>query len=187
MSKPIFNTVGLANDPEGRERWWDPADPRIFVPRAIGLGWDINFGAIAVKLGWIREDDLDDHVIAAIPERFTAAAETAVGISAGLAMGANFYNLSQTGDRRAAMDNVIGAGLVTVFAATRKQPADRLITGALATAINTAVGLKSLEGVVTAPGIKRALKFGQVTAIIGIPLGIVTSGIKLGLARVASP
>ena len=52
-STPLFNTAGLSEDPEARERWWDPSDPRIFVPRAIGLGWDVNLGAIAVKLGWL--------------------------------------------------------------------------------------------------------------------------------------
>lgn len=40
-------------------RWWDPENPRIFVPRVFGLGWDLNFGAIAVKTGLVRPDDED--------------------------------------------------------------------------------------------------------------------------------
>jgi hypothetical protein len=36
--------------------WWSPADPRFFLPRTLGFGWDINFGAVAVKLGLIEPD-----------------------------------------------------------------------------------------------------------------------------------
>jgi hypothetical protein len=25
-----------------RRAWWNPADPRLFVPRAFGVGWDVN-------------------------------------------------------------------------------------------------------------------------------------------------
>ena len=36
--------------------WWNPADQRLFLPRAVGLGWDLNFGALAVRLGLIEPD-----------------------------------------------------------------------------------------------------------------------------------
>lgn len=48
-------------------RMWNPEDPRIFTPRLIGLGWTINFAAIAVKLGFIRPDD-EDEPFALVPE-----------------------------------------------------------------------------------------------------------------------
>jgi hypothetical protein len=54
-------------DPEVRARIWDPANPRIFVPHLAGAGWSINLGAVAVKLGWLRPDDFDADVLAAIP------------------------------------------------------------------------------------------------------------------------
>ena len=47
-------------------RLWNPLDTRIFVPRVFGLGWDINFGAIAVKLNLIRPDD-EDEPFASVP------------------------------------------------------------------------------------------------------------------------
>lgn len=47
-------------------RWWDPTNPRIFVPRVWGIGWDVNFGAVAVKLGLIRPDD-EDEPFGAVP------------------------------------------------------------------------------------------------------------------------
>ena len=30
-----------------RSRWWNPADPRLFTPRAFGVGWDVNFARVA--------------------------------------------------------------------------------------------------------------------------------------------
>lgn len=40
--------------------WWNPRDPRLFVPRVFGLGWSLNFGAAAVKLGLIEPDAEDE-------------------------------------------------------------------------------------------------------------------------------
>lgn len=36
--------------------WWSPADTRLLLPRAVGLGWDLNLGAVAVRLGLIEPD-----------------------------------------------------------------------------------------------------------------------------------
>lgn len=38
------------------QTWWRPSDPRLLLPRAVGLGWDVNFGAIAVRLNLIEPD-----------------------------------------------------------------------------------------------------------------------------------
>lgn len=57
-----------------REALWDPADPRLLKPRAFGAGWDINFGALFVKLGLI-EPDAEDEPFAATPhDAFVLAA-----------------------------------------------------------------------------------------------------------------
>lgn len=40
-------------------RWWDPANGHIVVPRAFGVGWDVNMGAVAVRLGLIEPDEGD--------------------------------------------------------------------------------------------------------------------------------
>lgn len=42
---------------EARLGWFEPENPNLFVPRKIGVGWDLNVGALAVKLGLIRPDD----------------------------------------------------------------------------------------------------------------------------------
>ncbi len=49
-------------------RWWDPTSHRILVPRLMGLGWDVNFGAVAVRLGLI-EPDAEDVPFASTPDR----------------------------------------------------------------------------------------------------------------------
>ncbi len=53
-------------------RWWNPLDPRVFVPRVFGLGWDVNFGSLAVKLRLVRPDD-EDEPFAAVPDRVVTA------------------------------------------------------------------------------------------------------------------
>jgi len=56
-----------------RSRFWNPEDTRIFTPRAFGIGWDLNFGALAVKTHLIRPDDHDDP-FAHVPEVWLYAA-----------------------------------------------------------------------------------------------------------------
>lgn len=57
--------AGLTN-PEARLRAFEPENPNLFVPRTVGIGWDLNIGAVAVRLGLLRPDDsvpdLADHI-----------------------------------------------------------------------------------------------------------------------------
>ncbi len=54
-------------------RWWDPLNPRVFVPRLFGAGWTINFASVAVRLGLFRPDD-EDVPFGLVPERWLAVA-----------------------------------------------------------------------------------------------------------------
>lgn len=58
------------------ETWWRPSDPRLFLPRAVGLGWDVNLGALAVRLNLIEPD------AESVP--FTATPDVAFRLAAGL-------------------------------------------------------------------------------------------------------
>lgn len=49
-----------------RETLWNPASDRVFAPRVFGAGWDVNFGAVAVRLGLI-EPDAEDEPFASTP------------------------------------------------------------------------------------------------------------------------
>ncbi|MDL5350792.1 DUF5808 domain-containing protein [Microbacterium sp. zg-YB36] len=72
---PRWRLLGLPVELRGpmsaevRSRTWDPANPKLFVPRLLGIGWTLNLGAVAVRLGLIRPDDTGDDVLAAIPQR----------------------------------------------------------------------------------------------------------------------
>ena len=44
----------------------DPSGPW-FVPRVVGIGWDLNLGRLARTLGLLGYDDLDDDVAGAVP------------------------------------------------------------------------------------------------------------------------
>jgi len=56
--------------------WWrrvfNPADPRLIVPHAFGWGYGLNLGAVAVRLGGVRPDDVDDDTLAEIRSRDAA-------------------------------------------------------------------------------------------------------------------
>lgn len=67
------------------ERLWNPADPRIWMPRSFGVGWTINFGALAVKLGLLRPDDVEEHPFENLPAtalRLAAAVPLVLGAAA---------------------------------------------------------------------------------------------------------
>ncbi len=67
-----YDTRG-ATDPAVRSRIWAPSEPRILVPRLLGIGWAVNLGAVAVRLGLIRPDDWDDESLDAVDERLLTA------------------------------------------------------------------------------------------------------------------
>lgn len=60
-------------DPVVRSRIWDPTSTRILVPRMFGLGWTVNLGAAAVRLGLIRPDDWDDESLDSVDPRLLTA------------------------------------------------------------------------------------------------------------------
>ncbi|AVM60803.1 DUF5808 domain-containing protein [Actinomyces sp. oral taxon 897] len=73
---PVRRVLGVptALSPRGlvhrAARSFSPADP-LLVPRAYGIGWDVNLGALAVRAGLAHPDDLDDDLDLA-PAQMTA-------------------------------------------------------------------------------------------------------------------
>ena len=69
-------------------RIWNPLDRRVLVPRPVGIGWTINFGALAVLTRLVRPDD-EDVPFGAVPPRIVlatlAAPLAALGAFAALA------------------------------------------------------------------------------------------------------
>jgi hypothetical protein len=67
-------------------QWWNPLDRRVLVPKAWGVGWTVNFGALAVGAGVVRPDD-EDVPFGAVPAH-TVAATLAAPLAALAAFGA---------------------------------------------------------------------------------------------------
>jgi hypothetical protein len=53
-------------------RSWNPLDRRVVVPKAVGIGWTINFGALAVRTHLVSPDD-EDVPFGAAPPRVLVA------------------------------------------------------------------------------------------------------------------
>ena len=79
--RPSLSTI----DADVRARTWDPTNPRLVVPRLFGAGWTLNLGAVAVRLGLLRPDDISDDVIERIPSRHVRVARSAPLLIAGAA------------------------------------------------------------------------------------------------------
>lgn len=93
--------------------WWrrlfNPSDPRILVPHVLGWGYSVNVGAVAVRLGLLRPDDLDTDTLAEL-RAGDATAGLVVLSAAGLGNLARAARSPQSpSDRR---DAVLGALVV---------------------------------------------------------------------------
>ena len=142
-------------DPHVRSRVFDPSDPRMFVPRVLGAGWRLNYGALAVRLGLLRPDDYDDEVLAHIPAdvaRLTrampwiVAAKTAVWATVAWRTGREVPSnwdlsgrVSGWSDRRAVLPALVAiAAGSAAWASLAAAPDDRLVRQALATSAGSA-------------------------------------------------
>lgn len=124
--------------PAVRSRLWDPTNPHIVTSKIFGIGWDINLGAIAVKLGLLRPDDYDEEAIRAIPpavRRISTAYPVALSAVAA-------YQALAGRHRRSSYGNALIAIIPTIWS-QRAVPGteDALVRNAIASAAATlAVG-----------------------------------------------
>ena len=63
---------------------WNPADERLLLPRAVGWGWDLNLGAVAVRLGLIEPDAESVPFTSTGDSAFRLAATLPVALAAAL-------------------------------------------------------------------------------------------------------
>jgi hypothetical protein len=71
LGVPYDLRVTKSSDRSAR-RLWNPLDRRVLVPKPLGIGWTVNFGALAVLTRLVRPDD-EDTPFGAVPPRIVMA------------------------------------------------------------------------------------------------------------------
>lgn len=119
---------------------FDPADPHVF-----GIGWAVNFGAVAARLGLLNPDDLDDELLTdaangpgAVPRAVAWASLGAVVLAARSALqkrrAAGLSGSEALADLPGAVVVVaLGSALAAAGASPRLPPRQRLVAPAYAT------------------------------------------------------
>lgn len=170
-------------DASVRSRMWNPADPSIFVPHQFGIGWSVNFGAVAVRLGLIRPDDAGEDVIEAIPDAALAAPRQTGLVALGAAA-----LVAGTGDDDMRANAIVPLALSAAARIWAHRPAsnreDQLIRGATSAAISTmALGttltdrtVKSDGAIAAVCGIASVVAAGAM--FIGSMVGATRSGLR---------
>ena len=124
---------------------FDPADERVVIPHVFGIGWAVNFGAVAARLGLLNPDDLDDEVLAdaangpgAVPRAVAWASLGAALLAARSALlkrrAAGLSGAEALADLPGAVVVVaLGSALAAAGSCRRLQPRQRLVAPAYAT------------------------------------------------------
>ena len=94
---------------------WEPADRRLWRPRLFGAGWDLNFGALAVRTGLI-EPDAEDVPLDSAPDSAFVAALVPAAVAAKL-IAASSWVSTLLGARRGRVSPTLGPVAALVPAA----------------------------------------------------------------------
>ena len=210
LAQEISDALAGSDDAQ-RATIWSPDNPKLFADKQrpscsiLQLNsTDLNLGAIAVKLGLLREDDVDPAVLEAIPQRVIGslrwgpfaltAATAAVGmlvhrrrLRIPVRIGLN-GRVKKTWSSKAGGLAIAGfSSLVSLFSLVAPTPsrADLLMQSSQALAANTAFLLTAGSPFVQKKGrvhpIYFPLSIGLVLAVEG---GTLLFATRAGLARV---
>ena len=182
-------------------RWWDPMNPNVLVPRVFGVGWALNLGAVAVKLGLIKPDD-EDVPFGSVPDRWLAvsavlpvlvavALVTLVTLYQGVlpARVAVHWGISGSPDAfdskgsalvMPAIMTLIGLAILGSAWLRRRAPLPRVAAGALAMMLCSISTGAYAQGVATAYGARDSW---VLLAIMAAGL-VLTFGMLVALARI---
>ncbi|MDO5494139.1 MAG: DUF5808 domain-containing protein [bacterium] len=179
---------------------FNPADSRLLVPRAIGLGWDINMGAVAARLGLLRPDDIDAEVLDAATTEHADTARTMATVATGVGLAAAVAHhgtvMAQRGSRgrqgaggRAVVGSYVvaaaSAGLLAGSRDERIPSGTRLMMPALAGALSLISTGLSVQETVRPNGvwIVRAGVLGGLAANLALGYLPVKSALRAAWAR----
>ncbi|WP_288855410.1 DUF5808 domain-containing protein [uncultured Corynebacterium sp.] len=195
---------GLTN-PAARLGAFEPENPKLLVPRAAGIGWDFNIGAIASRLGLIRPDDslpdLEAHIPATTIAVLRGAPWTLLALNTAAALpaikdgrplpqkwSATFAPKKWTSPARAMLSSILPAAAVAGFAEWTTRRDNKLdVTGSL---LATSLGAMSLlltlaaRQAADAPATARALSAAGTLALPVVEVAGFVAVIKSALAQV---
>lgn len=185
-------------------RMWDPSNPRVLVPKALGVGWTVNFGAVAVALHLVRPDDEDAPFASAPPGVVagTLAAPIAVVVVLGALVATRWRTLPGTvpthwdaaghangySSRGAAL---VLVGLIAVvpllFAVgvhlRRRSAVNRVVASALALGFGTVALAIAVQTLVSAGGGTRPwITWLGIVGFVALPLALLVGVSRLGRA-----
>lgn len=185
-------------------RMWDPSDPHVLVPKALGVGWTVNFGAVAVALHLVRPDD-EDAPFASAPAGVvtgTLAAPLAVVVVLGALVATRWRTLPATvpthwdaaghangySSRGAAL---VLVGLIAVvpllFAIgvhlRRRSAVNRVVASALSLGLGTVALAIAVQTLVSAGGGTRPwITWLGIVGFVVLPLALLVGVSRLGRA-----
>lgn len=178
-ARPWFiPSFDIFTDPRATDRWWDPSNPAILVPKSFGIGWDVNLAALAVKTGLIRPDDLDDDVLGAASPALTRVIRRAPQAIRFAALPAVVGLVAQR-KYTASLGHTTGLALTAVL--TRNPSPQGLIGACLATGLNATLLISTLAELADRRG--RGRDVAKLTACATAP-ALALALIKSGLSRV---
>lgn len=199
-------------DAEARLRAFEPENPNLFVPRTVGIGWDLNIGAVAVRLGLVRPDDSIPDLAEHIPSTTLSALRIGPLVGAGTVIAAGVYTArrherlptnwgltfrpTHWGSGLAAMATPVllsaGAGLWAELATRRASTSPDKPTVDV-TASAQALGLQAMSLMLITAAARQAvdphnarwLPLASVVAAPAVTTGVLVTTVKGALGRVA--
>lgn len=188
-----------------RLRLFEPENPSLFVPRSFGIGWDLNTGAVAVKLGLIRPDDslpdLEQHIPPRVAQLLSVAplagaglvAVTAAAVSRGTAsMPASWTMFFRPRNSKPVSSVVLshaicGAGFTAwnLWQNSKEEGVDVVAT-ALTLGVQTSSVFALLAGKLAAgKTTSRPGRPSPLAALASVAIPVVTTSIVVGTVRAA--
>ena len=193
-----------ARDPGG-SGVWDPASGRLLAPKPRGGGSNLAWGGIAARPGLLRPDDVDEDVLAAIPDstmavvRWLPAGFAAASLAAAEAIRRRRIRVplraSLAGRIKSSASPAWGAALIAVPAAALGSvsvvpAADRmtlLTRSARIASLNAGILASALLGFTQRDGRVRPSAFLALTAAsVCVEGAVLLLATKAGLRRVAA-
>ena len=188
-----------ARDPGG-SGVWDPASGRLLAPKPRGGGSNLAWGGIAARLGLLRPDDVDEDVLAAIPDSTMAVVRwLPAGFAAASLAAAERIRVplraSLAGRIKSSASPAWGAALIAVPAAALGSvsvvpAADRmtlLTRSARIASLNAGILASALLGFTQRDGRVRPSAFLALTAAsVCVEGAVLLLATKAGLRRVAA-